>query len=108
MNKLALLKNLDPPDLTQARAGYEKAAAGNTNAMYNLGHLLAELDPPDLAGAQTWWKKAAEAGDTGAMSNLGVLHKYLDHQRRQGRNCQSAPRHSNHPDDRRDNDGERC
>ena len=42
--------------------------------MINLGILLADpLDPPELAAARTWYQKAADAGDTDAMINLGNL-----------------------------------
>ena len=37
-------------------ASRRSAEAGDTDAQYGLGVLLAtELDPPDLAGARTWW-----------------------------------------------------
>ena len=39
------------------------AEAGNVEAQYALGRLLAErLDPPDLDGARTWFTRAADAG----------------------------------------------
>jgi hypothetical protein len=42
--------------------------------MNNLGILLADwLEPPELAGARRWLQKAAEAGHTGAVYNMGVL-----------------------------------
>ena len=58
-----------------AIAANQKAAdSGNTDAMVNLGVLLADrLDPPDLDGAQAWYRRAADAGNTDAMVNLGVL-----------------------------------
>jgi TPR repeat protein len=61
--------------LDQARIWWEKAAdAGVTEAMYNLGLLLANRwDPPQLDQARTWYEKAADAGNTSAMSNLAVL-----------------------------------
>ncbi|HEY6689297.1 MAG TPA: hypothetical protein VI094_24160 [Propionibacteriaceae bacterium] len=31
------------------------------------------MDPPDLADARRWYQQAAEAGDSGAMFNLGYL-----------------------------------
>lgn len=47
--------------------------------MYSLGVLLAELlDPPDADGARHWYEQAAEAGDTDAMRNLGILLEKLD------------------------------
>jgi TPR repeat protein len=50
------------------------AEAGNTEAQYNLGILLATLlDPPDLDEARRCHTTAAEAGHTGAQNNLGVL-----------------------------------
>jgi hypothetical protein len=48
--------------------------AGDTDAMYSLGYLLAnELDPPQVDDARTWYGRAAEAGNTNAMHNLGIL-----------------------------------
>ena len=41
--------------------------------MNNLGNVLARSDPPDLAAARGFWERAAAAGDTGAMANLGDL-----------------------------------
>jgi TPR repeat protein len=41
--------------------------------MNNLGNVLARSDPPDLAAARGLWERAAAAGDTGAMANLGDL-----------------------------------
>ena len=55
-------------------ASRRAAEAGNTDAQYHLGLLLAdELDPPDLNGARTWWTRAAEAGNTDAQYHLGLL-----------------------------------
>ena len=55
-------------------ASHRAAEAGNTDAQFNLGVLLADrLNPPDLAQARTWWTRAAEAGNTDAQFNLGVL-----------------------------------
>jgi TPR repeat protein len=40
--------------------------------MYNLGILLAAFwEPPDLPAARDWYTKAAAAGHTKAMSDLG-------------------------------------
>jgi cellulose synthase/poly-beta-1,6-N-acetylglucosamine synthase-like glycosyltransferase len=66
---------LNPPDLSEARIRWTKAAAaGHTGAQFNLGVMLAtELDPPELAEARMWWTKAAAAGHTEAQINLGVL-----------------------------------
>jgi TPR repeat protein len=68
------------PDLRELRRpvdGNHRVAEprpGDTDAMINLGALLAErLDPPQHDEARAWWTRAAEAGDTGAMFNLGVL-----------------------------------
>ena len=47
------------------------ARAGNTNAMSNLGVLLAERG--ETVEAEPWLRTAAQAGNTTAMSNLGVL-----------------------------------
>ena len=53
------------------RRGYEQAAnLGDTDAMNNLGVLLAGSDPGE---AQLRYEQAADLGDTGAMFNLGVL-----------------------------------
>lgn len=70
-----LLSGKEPPDLEGARHWYEQAAgAGNTDAMNNLGHLLAyRLDPPNTDGARYWLAEAASAGDTDAMVRLGNL-----------------------------------
>jgi TPR repeat protein len=51
------------------------AAAGETDAMTNLGVLFAGEDP---AAARTWYEQAANAGDATAMFNLGVLLKDQD------------------------------
>jgi TPR repeat protein len=71
----------DLPDMDGVRRKLEKrklekaATAGNTDAMYNLGLLLAtQLNPPDImAGARRWLEKAATAGHTEAMRNLAYL-----------------------------------
>jgi len=53
------------------RRGYEQAAdLGDTDAMFNLGVLLAGSDPGE---AQRRFEQAVDLGDTGAMFNLGVL-----------------------------------
>lgn len=51
----------------------EAAAAGDTEAAFDLGVLLTKSDPPDLVGARHWWEQAATAGHAGAALNLGVL-----------------------------------
>ena len=51
-----------PPEWEQA------AAAGNTDAMVNLGLLLRDRDPD---AAQALWERAAAAGNTDARDNLG-------------------------------------
>ena len=57
-----------------AKAFTTFAEAGNTDAQYNLGVLLATLlDPPDLGEARRWWTAAAEAGHIDAQTNLGIL-----------------------------------
>jgi len=58
-----------PPEWERA------AAAGNTEAMVNLGLLLRDRDP---AAAQAWWERAAAAGNTDAMVNLGLLLRDRD------------------------------
>jgi TPR repeat protein len=70
-----LLEGADPPDLEGARRWYTAAAeAGHTDALLNLGNLLADqLDPPDLPAARDAYERAAAAGDTGALLNLGNL-----------------------------------
>jgi TPR repeat protein len=72
MNNLgALLEDQDP---ATARTWYEQAAnAGNTDAMVNLGGLMAGLEPSDVNGAHHWWMKAADGGDTVAMVNLAPV-----------------------------------
>ena len=63
--------SLDPPELDKARAWYTKAAeAGDIDAQYALGWLLATLDPPELTDARAWYTKAAEAGNTAASEAL--------------------------------------
>jgi TPR repeat protein len=60
-------------------ASRRAAEAGNAEASYSLGVLLATgLDPPDLAGARTWWTRIADAGHTNAQYGLGVLATRLD------------------------------
>jgi hypothetical protein len=57
----------------QLLASRQAAAGGDTDAMYNLGVLLATLlDPPELDEARYWYEQAA-AGHTDAMRNLGLL-----------------------------------
>ncbi|MGO9961459.1 MAG: tetratricopeptide repeat protein, partial [Solirubrobacteraceae bacterium] len=46
------------------------AAAGNINAMNNLGLLLKDSDPDS---ARRWWEQAAAGGHLDAMVNLGLL-----------------------------------
>ena len=53
-----------PPEWEQA------AAAGNTDAMVNLGLLLRDRDPD---AAQALWERAAAAGNTDARDNLEAL-----------------------------------
>lgn len=61
-----------PPD---TRTGLEEAAAhGDTDAMTNLGLMLAmDTDPPDIATARKWLEKAAAADNIQAMASLGIL-----------------------------------
>ncbi|MEV4633546.1 tetratricopeptide repeat protein [Rhodococcus coprophilus] len=68
-----------PHDLASARRHHERsAAAGNTDAMRELGLLLAyRTDPRDLAGARHWWGVAAADGDRSAMYHLARLHAGL-------------------------------
>jgi hypothetical protein len=58
-----------PPEWERA------AAAGNTDAMVNLGLLLRDKDPD---AAQAWWERAAAGGNTDAMVNLGLLLRDKD------------------------------
>ncbi|SDB94493.1 hypothetical protein GA0111570_11115 [Raineyella antarctica] len=59
--------------LAEERAAYTAAAeAGDTDAMYNPGVLLADvLDPPDLAQARHWYTTAA--GPIDAIESLRNL-----------------------------------
>jgi len=57
-DRLHVLDQLGSPDLEKAKAWYKAADAGDTDAMKNLGLLLANLDPPDVDGARTWYAKA--------------------------------------------------
>lgn len=50
------------------RAIRKAAEAGDSNAMFNLGILLAEQGRDDHA--EDWYRKAAETGHTSAMGNL--------------------------------------
>ena len=50
---------------------HRSAAAGDTDAMFNVG-VLAEGEG-DVAGARDWYEQAAAGGHTDAMYNLGVL-----------------------------------
>ena len=61
--------------ITTAVLALSRAAnAGNTDAMFNLGFLLADqVDPPQLEEARRWYEQAANAGNTDAMFNLGFL-----------------------------------
>ncbi len=54
-------------------ANLQQAAAGDADAMHNLG-FLAEREG-DVAGARTWWEQAADAGNLNAMYMLGFLAK---------------------------------
>lgn len=72
-------ERVNSPELVEARRWYETAAAtGRTEAMVNLGHLLAASDPPDLNRARHWYENAAALGDTEAMVGLGHLLAALD------------------------------
>ena len=69
-----LANQLDPPDLPGARTWYNGRRRRAHPRHDNLGVLLAnQLDPPDLPGARTWYERAADAGNTDAANNLGVL-----------------------------------
>jgi uncharacterized protein len=63
---------LDPPEPTEARTWYTRAAeAGNTDAQYNLGLLLITgIDPPEPAEGRAWLTQAAKAGHDGARDAL--------------------------------------
>ena len=60
----------------QARQVFEKAAAGNADAMYKLGTLYdnGQGGPEDNQIAQRWYEKAAGAGSADAMFKLGALY----------------------------------
>ena len=63
-------------DYAEARKWYEKAAAaGNANAMNNLGDLYFNGNgvPEDYAEARKWYEKAAAAGNEVAKANLKKL-----------------------------------
>ena len=62
----------DPAEL---RRKYTAAAdAGDVEAQFNLGSLLADwFEPPELEEARHWYTAAAEAGNTRAQVNLGYL-----------------------------------
>ena len=57
--------------------GWKKPpTAGNTQAMNNLGYLLAnQLNPPDLEEARRWLEEAATAGHTNASHILRLLNE---------------------------------
>jgi len=66
-------KDSDPG---QARHWYELAAqVGYTNAMVELGNLLAGSD---VEQARRWFEQAVQAGNTVAMYNLAVSLQYSD------------------------------
>ncbi|MFE7782978.1 trypsin-like peptidase domain-containing protein [Streptomyces nigrescens] len=62
------------------RAFEQTARTGDTDAMFALGLLEHRDEPPDLNSARHWYEKAANAGNTRAMVNLGGLleHDWLD------------------------------
>ena len=65
-----------PRDLALARTWYERAAAaGNSQAMHNLGVLHAEgaAGKPDYAGAIRWFREASEHGVRDSQYNLAIL-----------------------------------
>jgi localization factor PodJL len=64
-------------DVNAARGMYEQAAAaGNVQAMHNLGVIYAEggLGQPDMAVASVWFRKAAEYGVKDSQYNLAILY----------------------------------
>ena len=65
-------------DLNQAQAFYHVGAmAGNPYAQYSYGFMLIhDLETKDYTEAVSWLEKAANQGDTNAMSELGVLYYY--------------------------------
>jgi TPR repeat protein len=68
------LEHADPPDLTQARRWYERAASsGHPGSMHDLGRLAERQDPPDRAAARDWYERAAATGHIRAMYDLGRL-----------------------------------
>ena len=69
------------------------AAAGHTDAMYNLGLLLEDQNP---AEAQQWYEQAANAGHIGAMSNLGVL--WIDQNPAEAQRCYEQAANAGHTD----------
>lgn len=65
-------------DLTEARRWFERAAAaGDVQAMYQLGHMQYDGDggPKNQTSAAEWFRKAAERGSTDSQYNLGVLYE---------------------------------
>ena len=59
----------------------EQAAAGDTDAMIDLGRLLAESDPKAARG---WYEQAAAAGDARAFYKLGLLLAETDREAARG------------------------
>jgi biofilm PGA synthesis N-glycosyltransferase PgaC len=72
---VVLSAGLDVPGLAEVRMRWTRAAlAGNLDAQYRLGALLATLlDRPELAEARMWWTRAALARHHEAQYQLGVL-----------------------------------
>jgi TPR repeat protein len=67
-----------PQDYSKARKWYEEAAAaGNTDAMINLGRLYEQGlgVAQDYGKALEWFRKALEAGNSDAMINLTRLYE---------------------------------
>ncbi len=64
----------DEPEVVQ-KALEPFVAAGDSDAMFNLGVLLKDSDPD---AGRRWYEQAAAAGDSDAMFNLGVLLKDSD------------------------------
>ena len=64
---------LSPEEIKQIESLMKAAAAGNAEAMAQLGQIY--LDEQDYAEARHWYEQAAAAGDSRGMYGLGILYR---------------------------------
>lgn len=78
MNDWMLLFNEKDPSLESGEKWRARAEAGDASAMEVLGNrYLAGINgaPKDWAEAAKWYRKAADAGSTSAMRQMGLLYE---------------------------------